>query len=125
MMEGFDFEKVMKNVNGDPTKVWGEVDKLMKGMKMPKNGDIEVPIIVTHYSKKEDDEVSRLLHGESNEEMEVSESVSVATINTGKISSYHRLVFDESERTVVVMDNGVDYELNTTYKEFKELLGVG
>lgn len=125
MIQGFDINKMFENIGGDPAKVMPEVEKMMNGIDVIKNKIIEVPIIVTHYSKKEDDEVSRLLHGESNEEMEVSESVSVATINTGKISSYHRLVFDESERTVVVMDNGVDYELNTTYKEFKELLGVG
>jgi len=123
-MEGMDFSKLMGNIDGNPENVWKEVDKMMKGLKLPTNGDLEIPIIVTHYSKKESDELSRILHGEEKEEMDVSESVSLATIKPAKVSSYHKLSFDGNERTVVIMDNGIDYEANLPYDEFKKLVSV-
>ena len=123
-MEGLDISKLMENINGNPDKVWKEVDKMMKEMKQPKTGSIEVPIIVTHFSKKESDELNRILHGDDAQEMDVTESESVATISINKITSYHKIELEEGERTVVRMDNGMDYELKLTYDKFKELLSV-
>ncbi len=131
MMEGFDFEKVMKNVNGDPTKVWGEVDKLMKGMKMPKSGIIEIPIILTKYTSEaednsfQDEELRRLSGMGSSEEVTVEEIKSVAKINLSKYETYYKGFVNDTERAFLVMDSGQTYETDLTYIELEELLGVG
>lgn len=116
--------EILKEANGDPSKIFESTQKMMDEMNLTKNSQLEIPIIVTRFSKEEITEVDRLM-GKEEAETEITESQSLATIDRAKISSYHKITFDEVERTIIVMDNGIDYECALNYKEFKDLLSVG
>lgn len=120
-MEGLDIGKLMGNIDGKSENVWKEVDKMMKGMKQPKTGSIEVPIVISVAPTEKDIEIARVTGKET---VEIEELESVATISINKVESYYKIDFEEGERTVAIMDSGQSYELKLTYDKFKELLGV-
>lgn len=126
MMEGFDFQKFMEGTKGDPSKVWPQINKMMEDLKMPKLSGVEIPIIITKVTRTESDEISKLIHGDEEEHIEVEEKDSVIFVLNGEWSCIERGYTNEDvERAFITLKNGATYESSLTYKELKELLGVG
>lgn len=125
-------EDLFKNIGGDPTKVFGEVEKLMKNVGAPKRKKFEFKVIQGSIQKVEltDDEkrlkeAERIINGSEEEEegiqAELIENESIKWVWADLIVGAEKLSLGDLERSYLETTTGL-YETPYTYEELNKMI---